>query len=489
MERDLDKKLYNDYLSGEKQAFEYLYNKYKSKIVYFIFNIVKDYEKAEDLAQETFIYIMPNPMKNDVSFKYYVYLVAKSKAFNYRNIENRRNEIAEEYLSNNKQIENDVLDVITKEESKKELLDAIELLDEKYKNAIYLVNIENLSYKETADILGETLSNTKSLVHRGKKQLRKILLKKRFDEMNKVAKVFVIILCASVLLTGITYAGMIIYNEFIKKQDEVNSRGLFDLGDGHTYYEIDLMANDMIWNAKPRLYHRIIDNSKDYEKYKSRINEFPNVDEIDFNENFVVVIANENIRQPHEKDLTIFNITADENTTHIIMKQKENPDYNAESNIWYAIVDKSLLRESADVIIEQRIFNTGEYKDIKELPQDYSVENAIEDGCIVLQNNKVVSNNIDKLDNFMKETENNVNSFIRIYTEYKSSNIDEVRVKDIEYYNGIYYLRDFNLKDEEKEYYNSFTSKLKKSNNKFGTEYSWTSENGLTGSALIIIQE
>ena len=168
-----------------------------------------------------------------------------------------------------------MIDVITKEESKKELLDAIELLDEKYKNAIYLVNIENLSYKETADILGETLSNTKSLVHRGKKQLRKILLKKGFDEMNKVAKVFIIIMCVSVLLTGITYAGIVIYNEFIKKQDEVKSRGLFDLGDGHTEYEINLMANDMTWNSKNSLYHRIIDNRADYEVYKSRINEFP----------------------------------------------------------------------------------------------------------------------------------------------------------------------------------------------------------------------
>ena len=44
MERDLDKKLYNEYLNGEKQAFEYLYNKYKNKIEYFIFNIVKDYQ-------------------------------------------------------------------------------------------------------------------------------------------------------------------------------------------------------------------------------------------------------------------------------------------------------------------------------------------------------------------------------------------------------------------------------------------------------------
>ena len=29
MKKNLDEKLYNAYLSGEKQAFEYIYNKYK----------------------------------------------------------------------------------------------------------------------------------------------------------------------------------------------------------------------------------------------------------------------------------------------------------------------------------------------------------------------------------------------------------------------------------------------------------------------------
>ena len=89
MEKDLDKKLYNDYLNGEKQAFEYIYKKYKSKIEYFIYNIVKDYSKAEDLAQETFIYVMQNRMKENTSFKYYIYLVAKSKAYNYIKVEKR----------------------------------------------------------------------------------------------------------------------------------------------------------------------------------------------------------------------------------------------------------------------------------------------------------------------------------------------------------------------------------------------------------------
>ena len=48
--------------------------------------------------------------------------------------------------------------------------------------------------------------------------------------------------------------------------------------------------------------------------YNMMTNEFPEVEEINFEENFVVIIANENIRQPHEKDLTIHNVYADDNT-------------------------------------------------------------------------------------------------------------------------------------------------------------------------------
>lgn len=223
MEKDLDKKLYNDYLNGEKEAFEILYNKYKNKIEYFIYNIVKDYQKAEDIAQETFIYVIQHQIRENSSFKYYIYLVARSKALNYINVEKRRNEITEKYLANDdEQIEKDVLDIITAEESKKELLESIELLDERYKNAIYLVNIEGLSYEETSKILGETLQNTKNLIHRGKKQLRKILLKKGFDEMNKFLKIFVIIICTTIALSGIVYATTVIYNKYIKNNTNHN---------------------------------------------------------------------------------------------------------------------------------------------------------------------------------------------------------------------------------------------------------------------------
>ena len=221
MEKDLDKKLYNDYLNGEKEAFEILYNKYKSRIEYFIFNIVKDYQKAEDIAQETFIYVIQHQMRENSSFKYYIYLVARSKAINYINTEKRRKDITETFLKeDDEQIEKDVLDVITNEETKRELLESIELLDERYKNAIYLVNIEGLSYEETSKILVETLQNTKNLIHRGKKQLRKILLKKGFDEMNKVSKIFIIVLCVGIILSGVVYATIKI-SQNIKEKAEM----------------------------------------------------------------------------------------------------------------------------------------------------------------------------------------------------------------------------------------------------------------------------
>lgn len=220
MEKNLDKELYNDYLKGNKEAFEYLYNKYKNKIEYFIYNIVKDYYKAEDIAQETFIYVMQNPIKENITFKYYIYLVAKSRAYNYINVEKRRNEITEQYLNKDtEQLENDVLEIITKEETKKELLDSINKLDDKYKNAIYLTNIEGLSYEETSKILDQTLQNTKNLIHRGKKQLRKILLKKGFDKMSKVSKVIIISLAIAVSLTGISYAITKIYKKHNTKNN------------------------------------------------------------------------------------------------------------------------------------------------------------------------------------------------------------------------------------------------------------------------------
>ena len=208
MEEDIDLIKYNEYFDGSKEAFEYLYNKYKNKIVFFIFNMIKDYQKAEDIAQETFIYIIQNKIRDDISFKYYLFLVARSRALNYLSIEKRRGELIEKYILSSEQREEDFIDGIIQKESDKELLESIELLKDNYKNAVYLVDIEGLSYKETSEILGESLQNTKNKVYRGRKQLRKIIIKKGIMSMNKITKILIIIALILVSTSGIIYSVM-----------------------------------------------------------------------------------------------------------------------------------------------------------------------------------------------------------------------------------------------------------------------------------------
>ena len=161
---------------------------------------------------------MQNKIKDGYSFKYYIYLVAKSRAYNQINMEKRRTEINEKYILNETtKTEQDVADIITKNEKRQAIITAIDMLDDRYKNAMYLVKIEELTYEETSQILGESIQNVKNLIHRGKKELRKILIKKGFDGMNKISKVIIIILCISILLTGGAYATMKIIESFTGK--------------------------------------------------------------------------------------------------------------------------------------------------------------------------------------------------------------------------------------------------------------------------------
>ena len=126
MEKDLDIKLYKEYLDGNKETFELLYNKYKEKVQYFVYNIVKDYQKAEDITQDTFVYVMQNKIKDGYTFKYYIYLVAKSRAYNSIITEKKRTTINKTYLLHeSSNVEQDVADIVTKNEKKKDIIAAI----------------------------------------------------------------------------------------------------------------------------------------------------------------------------------------------------------------------------------------------------------------------------------------------------------------------------------------------------------------------------
>ena len=74
-----DKKLYKEFLNGNKDAFDRIVNKYKNNLIYFITRYVKDPEIAEDIFQDCLLYLLENKEKYDFkySLKTYLYTIAK----------------------------------------------------------------------------------------------------------------------------------------------------------------------------------------------------------------------------------------------------------------------------------------------------------------------------------------------------------------------------------------------------------------------------
>lgn len=293
----------------------------------------------------------------------------------------------------------------------------MDLIDIKIKNALS----KNIEEPYTYDIM-----------------IKKALYTKNKINFYQIIRTIITIILGLLLGTGTVFAGYTIYDKYIRTEEQVESRGLFDDGTGITTYETDLMANDMTWHDDTRLYHKIITNIEEYNKYKERVSQFPDMTEDDFNKSFIVILANENFREPQEKDMHIVDVSCDENTTYVTLKQKENPNYDDETNIWYAVVDISQLKDNVEIEIKHKDIGNGNFESIKNIKKDYSVEDAKKDGCIIVLNEE--TEQLDEIDGFIEKSRNGEDTFLRIYNKKENYyKLNQLEIIDLQYENGIYY--------------------------------------------------
>ena len=171
-----DVKLYKKFLTGNNEAFNILIDKYRNNLIYFIQGFVNSKDIAEDLTQDVFVYVLINRKEYDFkySLKTYLYTIAKSRALNY--IKRERKIIPLENIS---EVDDEVVieEKILHSEEKIKIHKAIKKLNPNQQRAIYLSDIEELSYKEICKILGTTIPQIKMTIYRARKNLRKILIK------------------------------------------------------------------------------------------------------------------------------------------------------------------------------------------------------------------------------------------------------------------------------------------------------------------------
>ena len=177
IDRKTDAELYKEFLNGNEEAFNNIIRKYRKPLISFIMRFIKNIEVAEDIAQDTFVYVLMN--KTEYDFKYslktYLYTIAKCRAINYLKRERKVVSYDEAYMREKEEVYID--EDLIKEENKKEIYEAIGKLKKSYQIVIYLKDIEGLKYKEISRILNKTVPQLKMMTHRARKSLEKTMRK------------------------------------------------------------------------------------------------------------------------------------------------------------------------------------------------------------------------------------------------------------------------------------------------------------------------
>ena len=172
---------------GDTIAFTTLVEKYKQPVMNLAYRSLRDLTEAEDLAQNVFVQVFKSAARYETTAKFSTWLFTIARNLCLNEIRRRSRHPAEsldaphpEHEEQPKHQIEDIKNVSPPEtllqgELVKKVEEAIHALPENQRTALLLCRQEELSYEEIAEVLGCSLSATKSLIHRGRETLKERL--------------------------------------------------------------------------------------------------------------------------------------------------------------------------------------------------------------------------------------------------------------------------------------------------------------------------
>jgi RNA polymerase sigma factor (sigma-70 family) len=143
---------------------------------------LKNPEEARDAAQQIFLKVITELHKYQVSyFSSWLYMIAKNHCLML--LRNQRREITVEQFVE-KADPSEERDPLKDENMLRELEEALQHLNPEQKTCIRMFYLQKKSYQSVALETGYSLSQVKSYIQNGKRNLR-LLLEKKFDKLER----------------------------------------------------------------------------------------------------------------------------------------------------------------------------------------------------------------------------------------------------------------------------------------------------------------
>ena len=178
-----DEELISRFQNGDERAYVELVNRYKDRLLNFVFQFLGDIEQAEDVVQDTMLrlYEKKHYYKEIAKFSTWIYTIARNLANTELRKRKRRKTTYLSQLSKERQfeipaIQDDVDQSLHNEFINDRIQSAINNLSEHFKIVIILRDIQELSYEEISNIVEVPLGTIKSRINRARIQLQAELL-------------------------------------------------------------------------------------------------------------------------------------------------------------------------------------------------------------------------------------------------------------------------------------------------------------------------
>ena len=181
--RYTDEELIARFQEGDEQAYTELVNRYRDKLITFVYRFVNDMEQAEDIIQDTMLklYTHKHYYRNIAKFSTWIYTIAGNLAkTELRKRKNRKVTNISQMGPEDRDYElpsvaPETDEVVQSEYIEKKIQAAIQNLPLHFRTVTILRDIQELSYEEISKIVEVPLGTVKSRINRARLQLQKEL--------------------------------------------------------------------------------------------------------------------------------------------------------------------------------------------------------------------------------------------------------------------------------------------------------------------------
>ena len=182
--RYTDEELIARFQEGDEQAYIELVNRYRNKLITFVYRFVNEFEQAEDIVQDALLklYTHKHYYRNIAKFSTWIYTIAGNLAkTELRKKKQRKVTSISQMGPEDRDYELPSVGPDTDETAQSEYIEttiqaAIQKLPLHFRTVTILRDIQELSYEEISKIVDVPLGTVKSRINRARLQLQKELI-------------------------------------------------------------------------------------------------------------------------------------------------------------------------------------------------------------------------------------------------------------------------------------------------------------------------